>query len=99
MSFRDLFLQSYSGILLKNYTVILMMLVIPKMPIKFECPSCKTVYMHKYTSDAILASYPNCPHCQQPGQIQGMIEMQDVFKHPVAMATYYLHEALQRFQR
>lgn len=70
-----------------------------KMPIKFECKSCKTVYMHKYSPDTILTSYPTCPHCQQPGQLQGTIEMQDVFKHPIAMAHYYLQDTLQRFQR
>ncbi|WP_254592198.1 hypothetical protein [Acinetobacter bouvetii] len=55
--------------------------------------------MHKYTADAILATYPKCPHCHQPGQLQGTIEVQDVIKHPVAMANYYLQDTLQRFQR
>ena len=70
-----------------------------KMPIKFECPSCQTVYMHKYSPDAILTSYPTCPDCQQPGQLQGTIEMQDLFKHPVVLANYYWKDTLQRFQR
>ncbi|QQN40657.1 hypothetical protein JFY49_07095 [Acinetobacter sp. CS-2] len=70
-----------------------------KMPIKFECRSCQTVYMQKYSADAILTSYPKCPHCQQPGQLQGTIEMQDLFKHPIIMANYYWKDTLQRFQR
>ncbi|WP_395551264.1 hypothetical protein [Acinetobacter sp. BSP-28] len=55
--------------------------------------------MQKYSLDAISISYPKCPHCQQPGQLQGTIEMQDLLKHPIAMANYYWKDILQRFQR
>lgn len=69
-----------------------------KLPMKFRCNACKTVYMQRYFSDAIH-SYPNCPNCNQPGQLQGTIEASDVLKHPVAVGKCYLEQTLQRFQQ
>ena len=68
-----------------------------KTPMKFHCSACKTVYMQRYFSDMVL-SYPNCPNCHQPGQLQGTIEKQDLWKHPVAIGKCYLENTLQRFQ-
>ncbi len=70
----------------------------PKLPMKFECTACKTVYMHKYNADAFL-NYPACPHCQNLGQLQGTIEAYDLFKYPVEVARSYLQGTLQRFSR
>ena len=72
--------------------------IAPKLPMKFNCTSCKTVYMHKYTSDVFL-TYPTCPQCQRQGQLQGTIETPDFFKYPVAVAKSYLQSTMQRFSR
>lgn len=69
-----------------------------KLPMKFNCTSCNTVYIQRYFSD-MLHSYPNCPTCQKPGQLQGTIEKQDLWKHPVAIGKCYLENTLQRFQQ
>lgn len=70
----------------------------PKLPMKFKCTSCKTVYMHKYNSDTFL-TYPTCPQCQHRGQLQGTIETPDLFKYPVAIAKSYWQGTVQRLSR
>lgn len=72
--------------------------VAPKLPMKFKCTACKTVYMHKYNSDAFL-NYPTCPDCQHAGQLQGTIEVQDLIKHPIAVAKIYLQGPMLRLSR
>ncbi|ENV83003.1 hypothetical protein F941_01769 [Acinetobacter bouvetii DSM 14964 = CIP 107468] len=72
--------------------------VAPKLPMKFKCTACKTVYMHKYNSDAFL-NYPACPNCQNAGQLQGTIETHDLFKYPLAIAKSYLQDSMLRFNR
>lgn len=91
---------------LNNYRVysaqnILRSLPMPtaiKLPMKFHCEACNTVYLQKYAGD-MLHSYPNCPNCKQPGQLQGTIETQDFLKHPVAVGKCYFENTLQRFQQ
>ncbi|WP_227509761.1 hypothetical protein [Acinetobacter pragensis] len=54
--------------------------------------------MHKYNSDAFL-NYPTCPDCQHAGQLQGTIEVQDLIKHPIAVAKSYLQGPMLRLSR
>ncbi|WP_228145780.1 hypothetical protein [Acinetobacter sp. ANC 5054] len=54
--------------------------------------------MQKYFSD-MVHSYPNCPNCNQAGQLQGTMEAQDILKYPVAVGKCYLENTLQRFQQ
>jgi hypothetical protein len=76
----------------------LIMPVAPKLPMKFKCTACKTVYMHKYNSNTIL-NYPTCPDCQHAGQLQGTIETPDLFKYPVAVAKSYIQASILHFTR
>lgn len=68
-------------ILLKNKTVVVLMSVLPKMPIKFECNDCCKIYMYPY-SVKTLNVYPKCPGCKKAGSILGIAEKLDIIKHP-----------------
>lgn len=67
----------------------IIMFVAPKLPMKFYCASCKSIYLQPYQAKARLF-YPHCPQCQQPGQLQGTVETQDFIKHPIPLIKSYL---------
>ena len=55
--------------------------LIQRLPIKFSCAHCQRIYLHPLQHKA--QPYPHCSRCDQPVQILGLIEAEDISKYPV----------------
>jgi NAD-dependent SIR2 family protein deacetylase len=58
-----------------------MMSLSKHLPLKYECPRCHRLYMKSYQLSE--SNYPNCPKCQKPGLLLGLIELEDIKQHPL----------------
>ena len=74
------------------------MLASLKLPIKFHCAHCNSIYMQSYSTEAFL-TYPACPQCQKSGQLQGTIESHDILKHPFTVAKSLVQSTLKQLQK